>query len=74
MTAIMIKYGTVGENITLDVTGPVDGKYGWWISFWKDNRPHISPLLSAKPHYDTPEEARAAMEKVVEEIRAIKDI
>jgi len=75
MTAYMIKYGTVGDDITLDVTGPdPNGKFGYWISFWKDKRPHISPLISVEPHYDTSEEAKAAMDKLVEEIRAIEDI
>ena len=73
-TALLIKYGTIGDDITLDVTGPVDGKYGYWITFWKNSRPHISPLISVKPHYDTREQAQQAMQKLVDEIKAIEDI
>ena len=75
MTAAMIKYGKLGEDITCDVTGPdPNGKYGYWITFWKDKRPHISPLLEVPPRYDSKEESQAAMDKLVQEIRGLDDI
>lgn len=70
LTAAMIKHG----EITTDVIGPVDGKYGWWITFWKEGRPHIAPLVSAEPHYDTKEEAQTVMDKIVSDIRAMEDL
>ena len=66
LTATMIKYG----EITADVTGPVDGKHGFWITLWRDGRPHISPLIIAAPHYDTKEAAETAMRELLGKIKA----
>jgi hypothetical protein len=59
-----------GEGIEVDAFGPhANGKWAGWISFWRDRRPHISPLVMTNPTYDTADEARAAMVKLIEDVR-----
>lgn len=70
LTALMIKNG----KTTIRVVGPVENKYGWDLDYWKNDSPHIAPLLSATPHYDTPEEAEAAANEVVRLIKKAKDL
>jgi len=48
--------------------GPEKGKYMGWIMLGRD-RWH--PLLNTEPIYDTKEEALAAMEKFVADIKAL---
>ncbi len=60
------------KDITADAAGQHDnGKYAGWITFWKYGRPHISPLISTEPIYDTAEQAEEAMQEIVAKIRAI---
>ena len=67
LTALIIQHGVVGEDLDLDVTtDDTTGKYGWLISLPRD---HCRPLLEAQSYYDTPEEARQSMEKIVQMIK-----
>lgn len=59
-----------GHGIDVTATGPhPNGKWAGWISFWRDKRPHISPLVLTDPSYDTAEEAKAAMTRLIEDVR-----
>lgn len=74
-TAIMIQIHPdytreTGEGIEVSAGGPnKEGKWTGWISFWRDGRPHISPLLSTHPIYDSKENAIKAMIDLVDNIR-----
>lgn len=69
MTFLMIKHN--GAGIKCEAIGPTkDGKYAGWISYWKDDRPHICPLVSTSPVYESATEAEQAMRDAVTEIRA----
>jgi hypothetical protein len=68
ITALMIKNG----DVTVETTGPVDGKYGYWINFWKNGKPHLAPLLETAPHYDTKDQAKEAAEELIEAIKAME--
>lgn len=70
-SALLIKHGAIGTDITLDVYGPVDGKYGFWITFCKEGRPHICPLVEATPQYETEQAARDGMDRLVKDIKAM---
>jgi hypothetical protein len=71
-SAILIREG--GSQITCDASGPHDNqKWAGWITFWKEDRPHISPLVSSDPVFDTAEDAIAAMELLVTQIREAPD-
>jgi hypothetical protein len=72
MTALMIKYN---DGIECEAVGPDgEGKFAGWISYWKDGRPHICPLVSTPHCFDTADEAVQAMRKGVDEVRAMDDI
>ena len=59
-----------GEGIEVSASGPhPNGKWAGWVTFWRDRRPHISPLLSTEPIFDTKDEAKAAMTKLIEDVR-----
>lgn len=64
MTALAIQ----GGPVRVSVGGPAkdNGKFVGWI-LKEDDR--FSPLLNTEAIYDTPEEARAEMERLIKEIR-----
>lgn len=56
------------DDIVIDAGGPAEnGKFVGWITLGPEDR--YRPLLNSEPLYDTKEEAKAAMHKVVEEVR-----
>lgn len=59
-----------GEDILVQAGGPdpATGKYVGWISLQEGHR-GPRPLLSTEPIYATKEEATAAMEKIVADVR-----
>jgi len=71
-TAIIISY----SDVVVTATGPAEstdhpewnGKYLGWITLGEEDQ--FRPLLNSDPYYNTPEEAIAAMNKIVEDIRA----
>lgn len=71
-TAILIQSN--GDDIRCEAAGPHPDteKYGGWISLWRNDRPHIAPLVSSEYTFDTKEEAIAYMQDVVEEIRNVR--
>lgn len=73
-TAILILTG--GDQITCDSSGrdPRTGKYAAWVTFWVENRPHISPLLMSEFSYDTSRDAKHAAEDIVRTIRERGDL
>jgi len=63
------------EDIIVSVGGPTksNGKYVGWITRGDDSRRR--PLLSTEPTFDTPEAAKAAMQKIVDEcLKAAEEI
>lgn len=59
-----------GDGIGCDGAGPYpNGKFAGWITLWRDKRPHISPLLSTEPVYDSVLVAKEAMQQFVNDIR-----
>lgn len=68
LTALIIL--TRGDDIHCTSAGPVvseNGKYVGWITLGPDDR--YRPLLNTEPIYNSHEEAKAAMEAFVKEIR-----
>lgn len=55
------------DDINCTSAGPVEGKYLGWITLGAEDR--FRPLLNTEPHYNSAEEAVAAMKALVEEIR-----
>ena len=62
------------DDITCDGVQELNGgKWRGWITFWKDNRPHISPLISTDFIYETKKEAVEDMVKLRQELREFKE-
>lgn len=55
------------DDILCTSAGPVEGKYLGWITLGPEDR--CRPLLNSEPIYNSHDEAKAAMEAVVAEIR-----
>jgi hypothetical protein len=68
ITALIIKDN--GDAILCQAGGPdpETGKYVGWIALDRQER-GPRPLLNTQPIYATKAEAKAAMEKIVEEVR-----
>lgn len=63
-----------GYGIGVSASGPhPNGKWSGWVSFWRDGRPHICPMFSTDPVYDSAEEAEAAVKAGVAELRGLGD-
>ena len=72
MTALTIY--NQGDNIVCAAGGPSksNGKYAGWINLNRDGEFHRY-LLNTDARYDTGEEAEAAMQALVAEIRAMDE-
>jgi hypothetical protein len=69
LTAAIIQ--SRGDDVVCSYGGPVEGKYVGWITLGPEDR--YRPLLNTEPVYDTGDDAKAAMERVVAEIRSFED-
>jgi len=66
LTAIMIQSR---DDIEVSAGGPAEnGKYVGWITLGENN--YYRPLLNSQPIYDSLEEAKKEMQKVVDDIRS----
>ena len=68
-TALLLKYG----EITIQSTES-DGLFGYWIVLRKDGVPHIAPLVSAAPCFETRKLAIRAARDLVKNIKSMADI
>lgn len=60
------------DDIKVSAGGPAEnGKYVGWITLGEDD--YYRPLLNSQPIYDSLEEAKEEMQKVVDDIRS-KDL
>jgi hypothetical protein len=50
----------------------VSGLWSSWIDFYRDDEPHIIPLIESDPFYQTSEKALEKAKEAIEEIRRIK--
>lgn len=65
LTAVII---ATRDDIVIDAGGPtVQGKYTGWITLGVEDR--YRPLFHSDPIYDSKDDAKAAMQQVVDEVR-----
>jgi hypothetical protein len=61
-------------DIRTDILGPnEEGKYAWWASLYKDDQPHICPLLETPFKYASAQEAEEVMQETLAAIREFKE-
>lgn len=69
LTALTINNPT--NDIQAAYAGPsADGKFGLWIQIWEGEPKHPRLLLSSTPIYATADEAKAAGQAIIDELRA----
>lgn len=68
LTALSIR----NNKVKIEVAGPdKNGKYSGWISHFEGNG-HYRPDISTEPVYASKQEARKAMQTIINEIKKLK--